>query len=698
VDSVKIVSYTLIIAEKREAARRIAKALDDNSSPTELHTQGVPYYEAHQDGQRILVLSAIGHLYTIAPKHQRGFTYPVFDVNWVPMYQFNKKAAHTKKWIETITTIAENASNLISGTDYDTEGEVIGYTILKYACGGRDQQAKRMRFSTLTTEELRDAYAKAAPTINFGLAAAGETRHIVDFLWGINLSRALTLAVKNTSGQYAPLSTGRVQAPTLKILIDREEKIQSFVPVPYWKIRAQVKLHGQIFDVEYCKPRLKSESQARHITEACTTRIGVLSDITTNTRKLNPPVPFNLGTLQREAFRLFRSPPSRTLRIAEQLYLTALISYPRTASQRIPPSIDCRRILTLLKREKRYTQSANHLLAQSELTPTEGHQDDSAHPAIYPTGNLPPRRLPRLNQNIYDLIVKRFMAIFGAPAIQERLKLTITIGEETFHLRGLRVLQPGWLSFYAPYGSSKEIRLPKVSIGDQIHFNSVQYEEQYTTPPSRYNASSLLQLMEKQDIGTKATRAEIIDTLFDRGYLMNERIAVTALGFKIVDVLETYCEEIISVDFTRSLEERMNKIETGSENERRVIQDTINTLRDILTALKQHETTIGHELSAAVKQSRLEKGIIGPCPICKTGSLIVLTSRTSGKRFVGCTNFRNNLCSVSFSLPQPPHRLNILKRPCRSCSWPTIAVRSPRKRTWNICLNPNCPTKTRRSK
>jgi DNA topoisomerase-1 len=117
------------------------------------------------------------------------------------------------------------------------------------------------------------------------------------------------------------------------------------------------------------------------------------------------------------------------------------------------------------------------------------------------------------------------MAIFGAPAIQERLKLTITIGEETFHLRGLRVLQPGWLSFYAPYGSSKEIRLPKVSIGDQIHFNSVQYEEQYTTPPSRYNASSLLQLMEKQDIGTKATRAEIIDTLFDRGYLMNERIA-----------------------------------------------------------------------------------------------------------------------------------------------------------------------------
>jgi DNA topoisomerase-1 len=161
------VSYTLIIAEKREAARRIARALADNGSPAELNWQGVPYFEAYHDGRRILVMSAIGHLYTIAPKHRGGFTYPVFDVEWVPMFQFNKKAAYTKKWIEAISTIAEHASNLISGTDFDIEGEVIGYTILKYACGGREEQAKRMRFSTLTTEELKEAFAKAASTINF---------------------------------------------------------------------------------------------------------------------------------------------------------------------------------------------------------------------------------------------------------------------------------------------------------------------------------------------------------------------------------------------------------------------------------------------------------------------------------------------------------------------------------------------------
>ncbi|UCH37802.1 MAG: DNA topoisomerase I [Candidatus Bathyarchaeota archaeon] len=690
--------YTLIIAEKREAARRIAHALDDNGSPTELYHQRIPYFEAHHDDQRILVISAIGHVYTIAPERYQGFTYPIFDVQWAPMYQFNKKAVHTKQWIEMITTIAEHASTLISGTDYDTEGEVIGYTILKYACEGREQQAKRMRFSTLTTEELREAYGKLAPTINFGLAAAGETRHIVDFLWGINLSRAFTLAVKNTSGYYAPLSTGRVQAPTLKIVIDREEKIQSFVPIPYWKIRAQVKLRDQIFDVEYSKPKIDRESHARYIIEACVTRIGILSDITTNTRKLSPPTPFNIGTLQREAFRLFRSSPSQTLRAAEQLYLAALISYPRTGSERIPSTVDVRRILTLLKQEKRYAQPVNRLLAQPKLIPTEGQQDDPAHPAIYPTGNLPPRRLPRLNQNIYDLIVKRFMALFGAPAIQERVKLSITIGGETFYLRGLRILQPGWLTFYTPYERSRETILPKVSIGEQIHFNSIQYEEKYTTPPSRYNASSLLQRMEAQDIGTKATRAETIDTLFDRGYLMNEQITVTELGYKIVNVLETYCKQIVSVEFTRSLEERMNNIEAGSEKQRNVIQDTINTLRDILSELKHHEEPIGYALSEAVKQSRLEKHVVGPCPICKTGRLIVLTSNTSGKRFVGCTNFRKNLCTASFPLPQPPYRIKILNRSCRSCSWPTIAVRSPHKRAWNLCLNPTCPTKNRRNR
>jgi DNA topoisomerase-1 len=287
------------------------------------------------------------------------------------------------------------------------------------------------------------------------------------------------------------------------------------------------------------------------------------------------------------------------------------------------------------------------------------------------------------------------MALFGAPAIQERLKLTIIIGEETFYLRGLQVLHPGWLTFYSPYGRSKETRLPLVIVGEQIHFSSVQYEEKYTTPPTRYNSSSLLQLMEKQDIGTKATRAEIIDTLFKRGYIRNEQIAVTELGFKIVDILETYCGEIASVNFTRTLEERMNNIEMGSENEWNVIQDTVNTLRDVLTQLQLHEEKIGHELSEAVKHSRMEKRIVGPCPICKTGSLIVLTSSKSGKRFVGCTNFQKNLCDASFPLPQPPYQITILRRPCRSCSWPLIAVRSKGRRTWNLCLNSACPTKIR---
>ncbi len=194
--------YTLIISEKREAAERIARALDDTDNPRKLDEHGVPYYEARNGGRRLIVAPAVGHLYTIAPARQGGFYFPVFNVRWVPAFLFNKSAAHTGKWIDAISKLAEGASDFISGTDYDIEGEVIGYTILKYACGGKEGKAKRMVFSTLTREELRKSYADAAEEIDFRLAEAGETRHIVDFLWGINLSRALSLAVKSAGSGY----------------------------------------------------------------------------------------------------------------------------------------------------------------------------------------------------------------------------------------------------------------------------------------------------------------------------------------------------------------------------------------------------------------------------------------------------------------------------------------------------------------
>ncbi|MFH0896762.1 MAG: DNA topoisomerase I [Candidatus Bathyarchaeota archaeon] len=689
-------SYTLIISEKREAAERIARALDDNGSPSRLEEQGIPYFEAYHNSKKLLIVPAIGHLYTIAPEGKSGFHYPVLNVKWTAAFLFNKKLAYTKRWINVFSKLSEEASSLISGTDCDIEGEVIGYTILKYACGGREDKAKRMVFSTLTTDELRSSYRNASQGINFKLAEAGETRHIVDFLWGINLSRALTLAVKNSGRGYTSLSTGRVQAPTLKFLVEREKEIKSFEPVLYWKIHTKVKIGEHLLDVEYERSRINNEIDAKNIVEKCSRQKGSISDIAVRTSRNGPPVPFDLGSLQAESYRLFGYNPSLTLRVAERLYLEALISYPRTSSQKIPPTIKYREVLSSLGRANEYRVLIEKLLANKKLRPNEGDKQDPAHPAIYPTGNLPEDHLDPISRRIFDLVVRRFMAVFGNPAVRESIRVSIMVNGETFYLEGVRTMDEGWLEFYRPFVRSEEVILPSLSVGREVLFSDVHCVKEYTSPPPRYNPSSLLKLMEEQNIGTKATRAEIIDTLYKRGYAVDERMAVTELGFKVVETLEKYCQRMMSIEFTRTLEERMEKIESGVEREGNVIEDSVNELRTILTEFKANEEQIGLELSDAVKKVQMEKIVIGQCPICKTGNLLVLSSRKTGKRFAGCTNFSKGLCSAAFPLPQPPYRIKLLRKICKTCSWPLIAVSSKGRRLWNLCLNSNCPTKKSR--
>ena len=687
--------YTLIISEKREAAERIARALDDAGRPSRFDRLGTPYYEAHHDGKRLIVVPAIGHLYTVAPA-KRGFSYPVFDVKWTPSHLFNRKATYTKKYIATISELAKGASNFISGTDYDIEGEVIGYTILKYACNGKEHEAKRMTFSTLTKEELRRSYRAISHNINSKLAEAGQTRHVVDFLWGINLSRALTLAVRNSSPLYESLSTGRVQAPTLKFLADREKEILNFVPTPYWKIHARVRIDRRTYHVEYEKSRIDTEIDARKIVEKCSQKRGVISDVVIKTLQRNPPAPFNIGALQREAYALFGYTPSITLRAAERLYLEALISYPRTSSQKLPLTIDHAGILSSLSRAIENRDLITRLLATKNLKPKEGRGEDPAHPAIYPTGNLPERRLNSIDKKVFDLIVKRYMAIFGVPAVRESVTVSIRVTDEIFYLRGGRTLQKGWLEFYAPYGKVKEVRLPPLNTGTKVIFTDVQCEGKHTSPPPRYNPSSLLQLMEDQNIGTKATRADIIDTLYKRGYVIDKSMTTTELGAKIIEILGKHCPELLSVEFSRTLEERMDNIEKGTEGGRDVVEDSVDQLKTILQEFKAKERQIGLELSDALRKARIEKSIVGRCPICKTGDLLVLHSTRTGKRFVGCTNFSKGICTATFPLPQRPYQISLPKRTCKVCSWPVVSVRSRGKRFWNLCLNPDCPTKNHR--
>ncbi len=319
--------YTLVITEKPDAANRIATALDAEGKPKRNVSNGVPYYQAFRDGN-IVVVPALGHLFTITSK-EKGRRYPVFDYQWVPRYQAERSASRIRVWLKVIAKLAKDAGNFVDACDFDIEGSIIGYNILKYACDGKEATAKRMKYSTLTKEELQDSYTHLLPTLDFALVEAGLTRHEVDWLYGINLTRALTEAAKSCSEQYATLSTGRVQGPTLKFLELREKTINSFVPTPFWTLTAKITINDTAFEVEFEKT-LENKVQATAILDACKTKECQIEKVTAKEFFQNPPIPFDLGTLQSEAYRIFKYTPIRTSIIVQKLYIKALISYPRT--------------------------------------------------------------------------------------------------------------------------------------------------------------------------------------------------------------------------------------------------------------------------------------------------------------------------------------------------------------------------------
>lgn len=688
--------YTLIITEKPDAAQRIASALNAKGKVERKENNGVPYYVAKRD-KEIVVVPALGHLYTVAEERKGRNYYPVFNFRWVPRYAAERGAKQIRTWIETISKLANDADTFVDACDYDIEGSIIGYCILKYACGNKENVSKRMKYSTLTKEELQKSYAELLPHLDFALIEAGGTRHEVDWLYGVNLSRALTISARNWSGKYATLSTGRVQGPTLKFLVSREKSIRSFVPTPYWEIKAEVEINGSVFEAEYEKEKIEIKTEADTILNACKRKNGQVEKIDVKRFKQNPPVPFDLGTLQSEAYGLFGYTPRRTSFIAQRLYLDALISYPRTSSQKLPPEINYEAILKKLSRVAKYKKLAKELLRKPELKPREGKKKDPAHPAIYPTGKLPERDLDDSEKKVLDLVVRRFMAVFSEPATKQSMKVHINVNEHHFYLRGRQTLKEGWLRFYRPYLKSEEVLLPPIEEGQTIKVKKVISEDKFTKPPPRYNPSSLLKKMEDTEIGTKATRANIIQTLYDRKYVREERMVVTNLGFDVLEVLEKYCPPVVSIKLTSELEERMDKIQAKREKRENVLMDAVEILKPVLQELKEKEKIIGKQLSNAIKRARLEERIIGTCPVCGTGKLMILYSRKTGKRFIGCTNYFKGKCETSFPLPQKGS-VRPLGRNCRGCGWPTVQVRIKGKRPWTLCFNPDCPLKRERRK
>jgi DNA topoisomerase-1 len=676
--------YELIITEKPNAALKIAQALA-TGKPIKKNVKGVPYYEVTCGNKDLVVGCAVGHLYGVAEKDKKkGWSYPVFDIEWAESGEAKKESAYTKKYLAVLKKLGKDATEFTVATDYDIEGEVIGLNVLRFACKQKD--ANRMKFSTLTKPDLVEAYNSKMNHLDWGQALAGETRHFLDWMYGINLSRALTLSIKHATGMHKILSSGRVQGPALKIIVDKEREINAFKAEPYWELVLKGTLkNGELTAQHNDNPFWNKEKASNVLEKIKPEKKGKVKNVTRSEFRQAPPAPFDLTTLQTEAYRTHGISPSQTMEMAQSLYLDGAISYPRTSSQQLPPAIGYGKIIKDISKQENYVNECSALLKRPRLLPNNGEKTDPAHPAIYPTGTIP--TLKGREQMVYDLIVRRFLATFGDPAIRATVKIDIDVKGETFSAKGTTTKEKGWHELYGKYATQKEEEMPRTEVGEEITIIELNMLDKETLPPKRYTPASIIKDLEKKGLGTKATRANIVDSLYQRGYVNDKAIKATDLGIKTVETLEKYCPEILDEELTRNFEVEMDLIREDKKKEEEVLGEAKTILTKILDHFKKNEKLIGENLSEATKETDRRMAHVGKCPICE-GNLMMKKGKFG--RFIACDNYPK--CSITFKLPA-----NALFKPsdkiCDKCNHPMVIIIQKGKRPNEVCINPECSSK-----
>jgi DNA topoisomerase-1 len=670
---------TLVIAEKPSVALRLAMALGGGKQKR-LGLNGVSYYQIDTQNGTIYIAAAVGHLFSLV-QAERKSGYPVLEVRWAPSHESNSKADFTKKYLDVLEALAKKATAYVNACDYDTEGTVIGTNIIRYSTQDGLRHAKRMKFSTTTIPDLQEAYARLMP-LDINNFYAGEARHTLDWLWGINFSRALTSAV--SMPRTRALSIGRVQGPALAILAVREKEVSVFVPVPFWKLIIRVKevdftnQRGEIFDNSVAK-------SAYNATVTSVEGAGAYVELVDSKEQTSKPYPpFDLTTLQIEAARTLRYDPSVTLAIAQSLYERSYISYPRTSSQKLPPTLDLPKILGELAKNPRYAARAGKLVAARMFRPNEGAKQDEAHPAIYPTGVLPSETNEK-EEALYNLVTERFLGCFAPHARLAKTKVVIRTGEERYSVDGTKIIEKGWLEFYT-FGTLGEKIIPEFRKEERVEVSETEIRESKTVPPKRYTKASLIAELERRDLGTKATRAAIIDTLAKRAYIDGSPIGVTEFGMSVYEALHANVQMILDEETTRKLEKDMEAISQGKKTEQEVIEEGKRVLLDALRLFDSNKAKISEAMAKGLYLS--SQNVLGKCP--KDGGDLVVRKSRAGKQFAGCANYPK--CTTTFSLPQGA-KIVPTGKSCEYCHTPIIRVVRRAKRAFEMDLDPNCRTK-----
>lgn len=669
----------LIITEKNDAAKKIAGILSQNGVKQESFYK-IPYYLfTDGEGQDSAAVGLKGHVVQVdfPPEYSEWRKVEPKALIDAPLI----KTETAKAVVRAVRKLAGDASALIIATDFDREGELIGLEALNLVLEENPKLVRgvrRARFSALTPGEIKRAFDNL-DHLSEPLAKAGEARQDIDLIWGATLTRFVSLATSRLGSSF--LSVGRVQSPTLVLIAQRERERRAFVPEPYWVVKVDLEGDGQVFGAVHKEERFTDEARAQAVFDKLAGAATVTA-IKQTSRKVPKPAPFNTTSFTSAATSLGYSAAS-AMRIAEDLYMAGHISYPRTDNTVYPSSLDLRETLEILAQGE-FRFDAGRLLAKDALHPSRGDKRTTDHPPIYPTGSPSRRELGDREWRLYELVARRFMATLADEAVMESNRIDLELSGEPFFARGNRVVTPGWLDVY-PYSRQKDSELPLLQKSDQCRLVDKQLEGKETQPPSRYGQGTLIELMEKHNLGTKATRHNIIQNLYDRGYVHGNPIEPTEMGLKMAEALQEYAPRIASPEMTAELEKDMDLISERDLTKEQVVTISRDLLRQAYSSLEQNR----EQMAAKIYEGITDDRILGECPKCGKNRIRIIRSKATKKRFVGCEGYPE--CDQTYPLPQRGDIIGTGEI-CPQCGSPKVKVLGGR-RPWILCLDPECPTK-----
>jgi DNA topoisomerase I len=694
----------LIVTEKNNSAKKIADILGRGEAKAD-KTFKVPFYTwTDADGSEQMTIGLKGHV--LGPAFPEGYSnWQKTDLHDLIDAELIKEPTD-KNVVKAIRKVAGEADELVIATDFDREGELIGLEALQEmidanpGLGSREDadagtlRIKRARYSALTKEEIERAFGEL-DELSYPLANAGAARQDIDLLWGATLTRAVSLATRRFGSNF--LSVGRVQSPTLGLIVEREMERRAHVPKPFWELLAKFEHPDGSFEAHHATDKFWEKAEA-DAALAGTSSPGTVKSVTARKNTRRPPTPLNTTAFTTDASSRLGITPASAMRIAEDLYMDGFISYPRTDNTVYPASLPVRELVSSLVRVKEFSAAAG-LLDQAELKASRGKKETTDHPPIYPTQAIHPGALEGPKRRVYELVVRRFLATFSPPMITESTRADIEAGSETYFVRGSVVVDPGYAAIYT-YARSSDEEIPALKEGQTLELDGEPWLlDKETQPPSRISQGKLIEMMEERGLGTKATRADIIQKLYDRGYVYSNPPIPSETGVAMYDAFKKFVPRMATPEMTAQLEEEMDRIAGGQMTKGEVVGDS----RDLLHRTWSEIDESREDLAKVVWKGMDEDRILGPCKVCEMAGrtkedgspnmLRIIRAKKSGKRFVGCTGWSADdpdSCDQTFPLPQRGDVFRLEDR-CTVCDQtPRLKVVPFRGRPWNLCLNDDC--------